>query len=99
MHVRNPTCRQKTLDVGKSVSLAQADGQYSPGCSVFLNMALFSCSCGLTRGKEASFDRYTVRISRVSKVGRVRVRVWASVRIRVRFSFGDRVGIRLPDVE
>ena len=40
VHVGNPTCKQKTLDVGKSVSLAQADGQYSPGCSVLANMAL-----------------------------------------------------------
>jgi len=35
------TCKQKTLDVGKSVSLAQADGQHSPGCSAFVNRALF----------------------------------------------------------
>jgi len=41
MHVGNPTCKQKTLDVRKSVSPAQADGQYSPGCSVFVNIALF----------------------------------------------------------
>jgi len=27
MHVGNPTCKEKTLDVGKSVNLAQADDQ------------------------------------------------------------------------
>jgi len=36
MHARNTTCKQKTLDVGKSVSLAQADGQHSSGCRALL---------------------------------------------------------------
>jgi len=37
------------------------------------------------------------RMVRVSRVSRARVTV--SLRIRVRFTFGDRVGIGLPNVE
>jgi len=74
----------------------------SPGCNVFVNMASLGWCCGLTRPKEASFYRrtVTVRVSRVSRVIWVsRVRVRASVRIVVRFSFSNSVGVGLLDVE
>ena len=35
-HCLEPTFKQKTLDVGNSMSLAQADGEYSHGCTVNL---------------------------------------------------------------
>jgi len=35
-------CTSEALDIGKIVSIVQADGQYSPRCSVFVNMVLFS---------------------------------------------------------
>jgi len=90
MHIGNMTCKQKTLNVGKSISLAQANGHYIPGCSAFVNTALFWRHCGLISQKEMSFHHCTVRVSRV-----IRVRV--SVRIEVRFRFINRVDIRLPD--
>jgi len=36
MQIGNSTCRQKALDVGKLVRLAQAAGQYSTRCRVFV---------------------------------------------------------------
>jgi len=59
---QNQMCKQKPLDATKSVSLAHAYGQYSPGCSVLVNMALFWCCCGLIRWKHKSFYRFTVMI-------------------------------------
>jgi len=56
--------------------------------SVFGNMAS-AMVLGPIRRKGGSFYRFTVTI-RVSRV---------SVRMRVRFSFSDRVGVGAPDVE
>jgi len=55
VHPGNPTCRQKALDVGKSVRLAQADGQYSPRWSAFIKMVSLGWFCGLVRWKEVTF--------------------------------------------
>jgi len=76
------------------VSQAQAGGQYSPGCKhgVVLNV---SWTYSSKTGEFLCRSTVTVTVCRVSSVSRLRV----SVRIRLKFSFGDRVGIRLPDVE
>ena len=56
MHVRNPTCRQKVLDVKKSAMLSAA--WRSIQCllySVFGNAASLPWCCGLLHQKEVSF--------------------------------------------
>jgi len=63
---------------------------------------MVSC-CGLISRKEMNFVVLLLRlwlvgfgrVSRLSRVSMVRV----NVRIRVRFSFNDRVGIKLPAVQ
>jgi len=64
---RNPMCKQKTLDVRKSVRLAQADGQYSPGCSLFVNMASSGWFWWVCSSKKGGFHCFTVMI-RVRRV-------------------------------
>ena len=60
-------CKQKTLDVRKSVRLAQADGQYSPGCSLFVNMASSGWFWWVCSSKKGGFHCFTVMI-RVRRV-------------------------------
>jgi len=61
---------------------------YSQMYSVFGNMAS-AMVLALIRQKGGSFYRFTVTI----RLGRV------SVRMRVRFSFSDRVGVGVPDMK
>jgi len=77
--LREPDVYEETLDVWKSVSLVQADCQYSPRCSLLVNMApsgWFSWACLLKRDE---FRNFIVMIM-VSRVG-----VSVNVRIRVNF--------------
>jgi len=57
-------------------------------------MASFGWCCDLIGQKQVSF---TVLLSWLGLAGFNRLRI--SVRIRVRYSFSDRVGTRRPDVE
>ena len=62
------------MDIGKSVTLAQVDGWYSPECSVFVKMAFVLMVLLTYSSKQVSFYHSTITI-RVSRVTRVRVTI------------------------
>jgi len=58
---------RKHYTSGTQLCLGHADGQYSPRCSVFVNMPSFRRCCGLICQIQARYDCSTIMV-RVSRV-------------------------------
>ena len=75
MHIRNLTCTvgRKHQTSETQLCLEQADGQYSHGCSVFIDTALLGCFCALVHQK-VSFIILLLRLGLVLGLRLVRWR-------------------------